>query len=161
MSQEDELLDTDGNPGHVSTMLSFGPNAMEGVVYEEGILSYVVFMIDECHLKIGEAVATIPVARDGNESLAPADCCQIDMYEVEVQLVLPPNATSVRFMVVPNTTAGLLTVGAVTPYVFDDDTGEPESAKRSRTSSSDAPRQPQALAARAAALAALWLAAIG
>lgn len=109
--------DLDERDGYISTEVRFGPNALDGIVDEADVLGYFVFMTDACGRKIGTAVAAVQA-----RSTPPADagtCCQLDAYRLSFTARLPFNTSSVALMVVPNTTAGLLPVGASTAPVVD------------------------------------------
>lgn len=108
------VTDLDPRQGYISVALSFGPNAINGVVNESVVTSYVVFMADGCSRKLGEAVAV--VQRHSKESVL---CCQPDAYKVRFTVKLPFNVSEVALMIVPNTTAGVLSVGDMTAAVMD------------------------------------------
>jgi len=108
------LTDTDSRPGYVSSVLRFGPNAVNGEVNERGILGYAAFMIDDCGRTMGDPVAVVS-RRASTYTL----CCQHDVYSVPFTAVLPVNVTGVAIMVLPNTTAGLLPIGETTNVIED------------------------------------------
>jgi len=109
--------DLDERDGYISTELQFGPNAMDGAVDEAEVLGYSVFMTDSCGHKMGAAVAAVQAS--STPPSTAGTCCQPDVYKVSFTAQLPFNTSSVAFMVVPNTTAGLLPVGPRTLPVVD------------------------------------------
>lgn len=115
----DAPIDTNAAPGEIAATVQFGPNTLDGVVDESGILSYSVFMVDECNKRIGDALATVEVV----PGLPQGGCCQSDAYTVAVAAQLPFNTTGASLMIVAETSAGLLSVGAVTGFVADDASG--------------------------------------
>merc|ERR1711988_1734092 len=75
------VVDMDRLPGQIYASLSFGQNILDGSVYEDGIISYNVFMVDDCNVKMGDALATVPVLPS---SELPDNCCKHDAYAVDV-----------------------------------------------------------------------------
>lgn len=112
----DAPRDLDERDDHISAELQFGPNALNGAVDESEVLGYLVFLTDACGHKIGAAVAAVQVQ---DTPTTTDSCCQSDVYKVSFTAQLPFNTSSVALMVVPNTTAGLLPVGASTSPVID------------------------------------------
>jgi len=109
--------DFDERDGYISTELRFGPNALDGAVDEAEVLGYYLFMTDACGHKMGAAVASVQAS-----SMPPSTagtCCQPDVYKVTFTAQLPFNTSRMAIMVVPNTTGGLLPVGACTSPVVD------------------------------------------
>jgi len=126
--------------GQIYASLTFGQNILEGSVFEDGIISYNVFMVDDCNMKTGDALATVPVLPS---SELPDNCCKRDAYAVDVAVDLPVNYTAVRFMIVPETSAGMLTVGAITDFIVDDDSeGDGGSSGRARGAASSSAFRP-------------------
>jgi hypothetical protein len=120
--------DTDPTEGRITTNLRFGPNTLEGTIHEQGVLSYSVFVVDECFARLGDALGSVAAEPGLYEN---DTCCQSDAYEITVTIDLPYNVSEVQLMVVPNTDAGLLSVGAITGFVTDDMSGVPEIKKGS------------------------------
>lgn len=109
--------DFDERDGYISTELRFGPNALDGAVDEAEVLGYSVFMTDVCGHKMGAAVASVQASNMPPSTTGT--CCQPDVYKVTFTAQLPFNTSRMALMVVPNTTAGLLPVGAFTSLVVD------------------------------------------
>jgi len=109
--------DFDERIGYISTELRFGPNAIDGTVDEAEVLGYSVFMTDGCGHKMGAAIAAVHAS--STPPSTAGTCCQPDVYKVSFIAQLPFDTSSMAFMVVPNTTAGLLSVGAFTYPVVD------------------------------------------
>lgn len=109
--------DSDEREGYISTELQFGPNSLDGAVDEAEVLGYSVFMTDDCGLRMGAAVAAVQAS--STPPPTAGGCCQPDVYRVSFTAQLPFNISSVAFMVVPNTSAGLLPVGPRTSPVVD------------------------------------------
>lgn len=112
---ETSLTDTDPRDGHIKTTLYFGPNALEGSVDEDVVLGYFIFFADNCSKKLGPPVAYVEKV----EVVYPSGCCQYDAYVVDIVVDFPDNYTNVSLMVVPNTTAGELSVGMTTEPLVD------------------------------------------
>mmetsp|Transcript_88141 Transcript_88141/g.273945 ORF Transcript_88141/g.273945 Transcript_88141/m.273945 type:complete len:158 (-) Transcript_88141:90-563(-) len=110
------LLDADRRPGFISTILRFGPNAVNGTINETGIVGYSVFLLDSCGRRSGAPVAS--VAAQPQAPVQP--CCQHDTYTVQFTAPLPIGYAGAALTVIPQTTAGLLPIGLVSEFVTDD-----------------------------------------
>lgn len=109
------MQDTDGREGYISGTISFGPNAINGVVDEGPITGYAVFLVDDCGEHVGVPVATVAKRRG-----VPQGCCQRSTYTAEVKsTIYPVDHGTLRLAVVPFTPTGPLPVGALTRYVVD------------------------------------------
>lgn len=109
------LQDTDGREGYISGRLSFGPNAINGIVNEDPVTGYSLYLVDQCGVQIGAPLATV-AKRPG----VPQGCCAHGAYTFEVKdAVLPLGHGKLRLVVVPFTPAGPVPVGEMTDVVHD------------------------------------------
>jgi len=107
--------DLDGREGYITGSVSFGPNSINGIVDEEPITGYAVYLVDECGVQFG-----IPVASVAKRPGVPQGCCEHSAYTVQVNaLAIPLDHGMLRLSVVPWTPAGPLPVGELTRNVFD------------------------------------------
>jgi len=107
-------MDTSPVDGHLTTTISFGPNALEGSVDENIVVGYAIYFADNCSRKLGKSLAYVVAKGYG---LQP--CCQYDAYTVDLDVDYPENVTNVSLMIVPNTLVGELSVGFVTEQIED------------------------------------------
>jgi len=88
-------------------------------VDEDPIVSYSVYFVDGCGLPMGDPVATVPKQSGVYDTSLPSHnwCCQNDAYRAEVIERIPPG--SGRFVIVPVTSTGPLSVGELTDFIND------------------------------------------
>jgi hypothetical protein len=129
---ESSPIDQDGRAHFISALVEFGPNALDGVVNETGIISYLIYRVDECNRRIGDVLAIVNASLE-SDGMA-ITCCPVAMYAAEVNLELDENTTTAALMIVPNTmsntTAGTFGVGMPAALqlfddVFRDETSRP------------------------------------
>lgn len=119
-------LDQDCREGFVDTYLSFGPNSVDGLVDETLVTGYAVVVVDgDCgttvrgQTKLSAPVAVLAKSVWGRRSSVDLCGCVPDAYRVRVSVALPEGSEAVKFMILPNTSVGLMPVGVTTPLVLD------------------------------------------
>jgi len=133
--------DTDPRIGYIQVQISWGPNSFDGIIDEEsaGILGYAVYVVSDCGERQGNALATVQSygIKQGTEN-----CCNQEMYGVNVALQLAYGVTRQAFMVVPLTSIGTLDVGWVTSPIVDewDETGAIPASQAVTNNQASAPR---------------------
>lgn len=107
--------DEDDRRGWWSGHVSWGPNQYEHVLSEAEVSAYKLYVVDSQYQKLGPHLALREVKRWASLRL---ECCDLEMYEADITLLLPQNAS--YFMVVPVTVAGLeLNVGPTSDRIRD------------------------------------------
>lgn len=106
--------DTHPAPGIIRSKLEWGPNALEGIVDETGIIGYSVYITSVCNRKLSEALVFVQ-----SVGFKKQDCCPINTYAAELEVEMTDNSTNVTFMIVPHTDQGEFSYGAVTNLVVD------------------------------------------
>lgn len=87
---------------------------VDGVVSEQMILNYAVYMVDNCSLPIGAPLVVVP-KKEG----VLQGCCLPNSYTADITLLLPNTTSWFRVMVVPNTSVGVMPIGVVFGPIVD------------------------------------------
>lgn len=114
--------DTDTRPGIISVRLEFGPNVLNGVVNENVIQGYRIYMASDCSVKLSNSLAYVSASNSfANGVSVNGVCgCPSSSYSVQVQAQLPAGVNEGRLMIVPITSGGYeLPMGRMTGLVQD------------------------------------------
>lgn len=115
----DELIDTDKRPGWIQTRLRFGAMSFLGRLDESMISGYGVFIADNCSRPLKRGILHFE-PKNAWSSYDRWDCCNPTVYDIHLELEIPPGFHSVFLMVIPNTTdIGFLPVGPVSMEIMD------------------------------------------
>lgn len=107
--------DSSPTVNYILTDIRFGPNVVDGIVNEDGISSYNVYLCDVN----GSRIQTEEVASVEAQGLTAA-CCTVDLYLVPIAAYIPPEAGgAVRFEIVPVVDIGPLPAGVFSASVVD------------------------------------------
>lgn len=116
---EDELTDTDSRPGWIQTRLRFGPMSYLGTLDESMITGYGIVIADNCSRPLKRGILHFQPKNQWS-TYDRYDCCNPTVYDINLELEIPPGFHSVYLMVIPNTTdAGFLPVGPVSVEILD------------------------------------------
>lgn len=102
-----DFEDTDPERGAVAGALNFGAAHIDGLMDEDPVKGYAVYLATACGAKLGEALVVMPRA------LVPRHCCEPDIYTVTIpktRLV----AEAEQLVVVIRTALGELPTGRAT-----------------------------------------------
>jgi len=119
------LEDRDIRAGRLDVLVEFGPNVLGGVISEQNIAGYGIYLVDGCHRRNSSMLAFVPKAEvapwpQGMEGFrVDSKCnCPRASYSARVTGQFPPNP--VRIMVVPVTGEGYaLPVGVTSEILID------------------------------------------
>jgi len=119
--------DTDFRKGFIKSLISFGPNVLEGVVDEAVVSHYLVYFVSKKFEKFfaGAYLARVDALNIGYEGVIVdndfSQCeCPSNTYQAEVAFQLPEDADGARFMVVAVSSEGNeMPLGPVTGVVKD------------------------------------------
>lgn len=119
------LEDRDARAGQLDVLVEFGPNILGGVIAEQNIAGYGIYLVDNCHNRNNTMLAFVPKAEtapwpQGTEGFHVQDACDCPrgLYSARVAGHFPPNPA--RIMVAPVTDGGYaLPVGVTSEVLID------------------------------------------
>jgi len=91
-----EFVDIEVEAGVIAGELRFGPNARQGVIYEENVEEYRVYFVDDNDETVGEPLDVI--AATAAATLEDA-CCPDALYVAELRSELPATTSGLRLAV--------------------------------------------------------------
>jgi len=109
-----QLQDMDTRAGYLLVDVTFGPNMLDGVVNEDDIFGYAVFLTDLAGNRLTTAVAQVDPANKTAEF-----CCRENAYTARVATKFPQGRSQVLLEIVPVTQVGPLPAGLLTNAVVD------------------------------------------
>jgi len=118
-------VDTDGRVGHLRLTVQFGPNILNGVVDETGVLGYRIYLVSGCSAKVGGPGSELAYVAKSNHNFGGTSVdgycgCPTTVYQAQVEFQLPANLTDGRLMIVPLLRGGIeLPMGTISENVQD------------------------------------------